>query len=764
MRSWRYADLPSVRAEVASTCTTDMQGTGRLGSVILRDHQRDAAARLRDSIQRVGGALLADEVGLGKTYTALAAVGSATPVLVVAPAALANMWHAALDRAGISAEFLSFESLSRRSPETTPPALVIVDEAHHARNPRTQRYSRLAELTRSAAVLLLSATPVHNARADLHALLALFLGARAERMTREELSSCIVRRTRADLRDVTMPHRVPPVWLDVAGPPEVLEALTEIPASCPPRNGGDAGALIVLSLVRAWASTEAALRAALLRRIARGSALGDALATGRHPTRSELLSWVVGEDATQLAFPELVVATPVGDWKQLGDAVERHIGGVRSALSVISARADGVDDRRCALLRDIRARHPGERVVVFSQFADSVRAMFARLRGDGRVAAVTAGGADVAGGPLTRSEVLARFAPRSTGGLRAGRPRAAEEIDLLIATDLLSEGLNLQDASVVVHLDLPWTAARLTQRLGRVWRLGSSHVRVHEYALGPPAPAEQLLRTTEILVAKAGAASRAIGDAITPLLAQRRPPARASDPRAETDPTAAREQLRRLMSRWAAEPSVHPPLGLTRSEARLDEPTPTNVASVRATFDGWIAAVTVAGVAQLIAARRDEPPTMDPSVVLDVARAAEGRSCIAAPSRVARAIRAIEAHAAAQRAARDAGLTLAGSRTHAMASTRISAVAAAAPPHRRAAVSRLAAHARQTVAASRTAGAERLLTALLADRSSPPAVDKAAEAWLSRVIELGAAPGPNAAPAPAESGAWTVQALLLLVR
>ena len=763
MSSWRYADVASVRAQVASTCATDMEGTARLGGVILRDHQRDAAARLRDSILRVGGALLADEVGLGKTYTALAAVGTATSVLVVAPAALADMWRAALDHAGISAEFLSFESLSRRHPETTPPALVIVDEAHHVRNPRTHRYSRLAELTRSAAVLLLSATPVHNARADLHALLALFLGRRAERLTREELSACIVRRTRADVPDVTMPHRVPPVWLDVPGPPEVLQALTEIPAPCPPRDGGDAGALIALSLVRTWASTEAALRAALLRRIARASALADALGTGRYPTRSELLSWVVGEDATQLAFPELVVATFAGDWKQLIDAVERHIGGVRRALSVISARADGVDDRRCAILRDIRAQHPGEHIVVFSQFADSVRAMFARLRGDGRVAAVTAGGADVAGGPLTRSEVLARFAPRSTGGPRAGRPRAAEEIDLLIATDLLSEGLNLQDASVVVHLDLPWTAARLTQRLGRVWRLGSSHARVHEYALGPPAPAEQLLRTTEILMAKAGAASRAIGDAITPLLAQRRQGASSSDGKAETDPTTAREQLRRLMDGWASAPSVDAARGSTRSRASHDEPPPPHVASVRATLDGWIAAVTVAGVAQIVAARSDDQATTDPSIVLEVARAAEGRSCIAAPSRVARALRAIEAHAAAQRAARDAGLALPGSRAHAMASTRISAVAAAAPAHRRAAVSRLAARARQTVAASRTAGAERLLTALLSDRS-PLAADEPAEAWLSRVIELGSAPTPNAAPEPAESGAWTVHALLLLVR
>ena len=764
MSSWRYANVISVRQQIASTWTSDVKGTAHLGSIILRDHQLDAAARLRHSIQRVGGALLADEVGLGKTYTALAAAGTATPLLVVAPAALADMWRAALGRAGRSAEFLSFETLSRRrAPQTTPPALVIIDEAHHARNPRTQRYERLAELTRSAAVLLLSATPVHNASADLHALLALFLGSRAERMTREQLSSCIVRRTRSDIHDVTLPHRGPPVWLDVPGAPDVLQALSEIPPPCPPRDGGDGGSLITLSLVRAWASTEAALRAALRRRIARASALADALATGRHPTRSELLSWIVGEDATQLAFPELMVATLSLDWKQLSAAVERHIAGVRRALSVIVERADGVDDRRSALLRDIRARHPNERIVVFSQFGDSVRAMFARLRGDGRVAAVTAAGGDVAGGPLTRSEVLARFAPRSTGTLWPRRPGSAEEIDLLIATDLLSEGLNLQDASVVVHLDLPWTAARLTQRLGRVWRLGSAHARVHEYALGPPAPAEQLLRTTEILMAKAGAASRAVGDAIAPLLTQRASGARACDASQETDPTTAHEQLRRLFGRWASESSVSAPWGPARSESS-QEPLPANVASVRAAFDGWIAAVTLGTVTYIIAARSNKGATTTPSLVLEVAQSADGHGCIAAPSRVARAMRAIEAYATTQRAERDAGLALVGSRPHAMASSRISAVVAAAPAHRRVAVSRLAARARQTVAASQTAGAERLLSALLADESTPIVANEAAERWLSRVIELGPAPEADATPAPAERSDWTVHALFLLVR
>src|SRR5688572_10824059 len=66
----------------------------------------------------------------------------------------------------------------------------------------------------------------------------------------------------------------------------------------------------------------------------------------------------------------------------------------------------------------------------------------------------------------------------------------AERIDLLLSTDVLSEGVGLQDASVVVHLDLPWTPARLEQRTGRIARLGSRHATVAVYAIAPPASAE----------------------------------------------------------------------------------------------------------------------------------------------------------------------------------------------------------------------------------------------------------------------------------
>jgi hypothetical protein len=750
---WRWADPATVRATIGSRCARAASVDSELGDVTLRSHQRDAASRLRHAIESHGGALLADDVGLGKTYTALAAARGFEPILIVAPAALAEMWRRALATSRTTADFVSFESLSRSASVESRHPLVIVDEAHHARNRLTRRYARLAELTRASKVLLLSATPLHNTTSDLHALLALFLGSRADRLGPEQLAICIVRRTHHEIRgDAKLPHRTPPTWLDVDGSPELLQALVDVPPPCPPRDGGDGGALVTLSLVRAWASTEGALRSTLRRRLARANALTDALAIGRHPTRTELRAWVVGDDATQLAFPELMVDAISADWRALSDSVGRHAAGLRRALDALAGCDGRIDDARCAMLRDVRRRHPTERVVVFSHFADSVRAMFDRLRGDGRVAAVTANGAWLAGGPITRSDALARFT--ATTQADSSR-RYADVIEMLIATDLLSEGLNLQNASVVVHLDLPWTAARLTQRVGRVWRMTSPHARIHEYAISPPTPAEQLLRVIDILQRKAGAATAALGDAVAPLLAGRTVVAGS----ASDNPVTARESLLRRLHAWndVAVGAVSLPCR-PRDDAA---PSSVIVAAVRAAVDGWIALVSDAAGPRLVARHGEASPTSSPETVLAIIRAAEGATSVASPSRVERTLRDLEAFLDAHRAAADAGVAEVGFRTHSAAAGRIAALAARAPAHRRVAVSRLAASARTAVDRARTAGSERLLRALLATNADEDATGDAGESWLARLAALD--PTPDRHPAPTAPAPTRIDALIVLV-
>jgi hypothetical protein len=358
--------------------------------------------------------------------------------------------------------------------------------------------------------------------------------------------------------------------------------------------------------------------------------------------------------------------------------------------------------------------------------------MFSRLRADGRVAAITARGAVVAGGPLTRAQVLGRFAPVATGNAQPGR---AEAIDLLITTDLLSEGLNLQDASVVVHLDLPWTAARLTQRLGRVWRMDSRHDHVHEYAIAPPAPADDLLGIMRILERKAGDASSALGEPFAPLLARRLAHESASSP--ATDRFSADHALRALLRRWTAEAPEQRAVEGAANSVVTDAPTP--VAAVRASVEGWIAALEVDGERRL-AVSRAGATTCDVRTILELARAADGAPCIASPSRVNRVLGEIDLHLESARAADDAGVASIGSRARSAAASRIAALTTAAPPLRRVAISRLAASARHVVTRSRTAGAERLLAALVATAANDP---MAAEAWLERIVEAGTREAPN---------------------
>ena len=108
---------------------------------------------------------------------------------------------------------------------------------------------------------------------------------------------------------------------------------------------------------------------------------------------------------------------------------------------------------------------PGRKALVFSQFADTVLYLEAQLKSRGveDMAGVTGNSADP-------TQLAWQFSPHSNQ--RPGRDKPERELRVLVATDVLSEGQNLQDCHVVVNYDLPWAIIRLIQRAGRVDRIG----------------------------------------------------------------------------------------------------------------------------------------------------------------------------------------------------------------------------------------------------------------------------------------------------
>jgi superfamily II DNA or RNA helicase len=143
------------------------------------------------------------------------------------------------------------------------------------------------------------------------------------------------------------------------------------------------------------------------------------------------------------------------------------------------------DQKLLALRALVTQSHAKDKVLIFTQFADTARYLAREVRKAG----VTH--VEVATGASTDPYALAcRFSPKSNNKI-VGR---ADEVRVLICTDVLSEGQNLQDSSVVVNFDLPWAIIRLIQRAGRVDRIGQRAEEIHCYSFLPADGVEQLIQ------------------------------------------------------------------------------------------------------------------------------------------------------------------------------------------------------------------------------------------------------------------------------
>lgn len=144
------------------------------------------------------------------------------------------------------------------------------------------------------------------------------------------------------------------------------------------------------------------------------------------------------------------------------------------------------DAKLLALVRLLTDIHPQDKVLVFTQFADTVRYLTMQLKARGLkvLEGVTGDSPDPTG-------LAWRFSPVSNEKRHLIAPE--DELRVLIATDVLSEGQNLQDCSIIVNYDLPWAIIRLVQRAGRVDRIGQQSHRILCYSFLPADGVERII-------------------------------------------------------------------------------------------------------------------------------------------------------------------------------------------------------------------------------------------------------------------------------
>jgi SNF2 family DNA or RNA helicase len=172
------------------------------------------------------------------------------------------------------------------------------------------------------------------------------------------------------------------------------------------------------------------------------------------------------------------------------DLAKHLTADAKALLEVLDVCGDwdpGQDAKLAELIKLIGKEHASDKLLVFTQFADTARYLKEQLvaRGIKQL--------DEATGESVDPTALAwRFSPESNG--KRDQVRAADELRVLIATDVLSEGQNLQDCAVIVNYDLPWAIIRLIQRAGRVDRIGQKADKILCYCFVPADGVERLIR------------------------------------------------------------------------------------------------------------------------------------------------------------------------------------------------------------------------------------------------------------------------------
>ena len=212
------------------------------------------------------------------------------------------------------------------------------------------------------------------------------------------------------------------------------------------------------------------------------------------------------EEARRLMDTLPVLDTTQYDLRRIHQALQHDV----ESLTDIWRLIEGITPDRDAKLDELKSLLSsdltGQKVIVFTYYRDTARYLFRELAGDrGAEFRRRAGDPNIRrmdGGasPRDRVQLIQKFAPHSNN--RPDLAGSDQEIDILVSTDVLSEGQNLQDCGVLVNYDLHWNPTRMVQRAGRIDRIGSRHPLLWVYNMFPEEGLEKLLRLVETLSRK----------------------------------------------------------------------------------------------------------------------------------------------------------------------------------------------------------------------------------------------------------------------
>jgi len=191
----------------------------------------------------------------------------------------------------------------------------------------------------------------------------------------------------------------------------------------------------------------------------------------------------------------------------LRDHMEHDLRILRR-ISELVAPITPEEDAKLQKLKTILDKDPlneGKRLI-FTQYADTAQYLFDNLNPDGKESEIEV----IYSGDKNKTRVVGRFAPKANPQFQFRK--GEKEIQTLIATDVLAEGLNMQDCDKIVNYDLHWNPVRLIQRFGRIDRIGTEHEEVFGFNFLPETGNERELGLKGVLQERIREIQETIGE------------------------------------------------------------------------------------------------------------------------------------------------------------------------------------------------------------------------------------------------------------
>ena len=535
-------------------------GEGDLGSLL--PFQKAAVSDAIGRLDRYGGIIIADVVGMGKTYVGTAIMKylrktERTKPLVICPPHLIPMWKGFMERNGIYEDPVSRHKAGREGflDKYDHCDVILIDESHNFRNSNTASYKGVLAFLEEKAdgfkVILLSATPISNSVTDIKNQMRLFppsglanlpvpgsenldeyfkgveqdgvLTVDGKEKVRELIQHILIRRTRSHIlsRYATYDKKKQAYYMaDSSGEPQyfakrrlrnpeeydvdkvydnnydaILNAIHGLRMAryAPGKYVLDqfkdvnpyrdlintAKPLVGIArtlLLKRMESSIAAFSASIMHYQKGYSMFRDILQSKKIPVGpefgDEIYKSLDDDDNDEfLATVESIEsrydieAFDVESW--MAD-LNHDIGEFAKIQGLLGMRDFSRKDDKLHKLSKLIEDHD-EKILIFTESAVTAKYVYEYMVDkfeDRRIEQI-----DSKDGQKRKNECVRRFDPENND-CASGQP---DEIDILISTDVLSEGVNLQAARVVINYDFHWNPVRLIQRVGRIDRLGTRH-------------------------------------------------------------------------------------------------------------------------------------------------------------------------------------------------------------------------------------------------------------------------------------------------